>query len=366
MSKRILVYGMTDNPGGIESYLLTILDKATNRGIQLDFITDFPTIVYEDILKNAGARIFFIPAKGKKMREHLVEFRRVLKEHPEYETVYFNILDAGAAFSMFIPWIMGRKIISHSHNGNTDKKILHSLCKPFLNIMTDKYVACSKLAAEYMYGERLCSKKDVLIVPNAIDAKKYDYDEKVRNEYREKFGVENHLVICHVGRITNQKNPYRLIDIFAEIYSQRVDAVLLYVGSGELESDVKTYVRERGLDEKVLFLGKRSDIANIMQASDVFLLPSLYEGLPIVAIEAQASGLPCILSSNISEETDITGLVRFLELEEDNTQWAGQVLKSSKQKRKSCLRTIIEAGYDKMCGSKMIDKLLEYFSAGGK
>ena len=241
--KRVLVYGMTDNPGGIESYLLSIIERASERGIQLDFVTDFPSIAHEEVLKQQNARIYYIPAKGKKLVQHMLGLRKILREHPEYETVYFNILDAGAAITMLVPYFLRRKRVVHSHNGSTDKERLHMLCQPLLNKMTNEYVACSKLAAEFMFGNKICSKKQILIVPNAIDVEKYNFNLEKRNTYREKLQVQDNLVICHVGRITRQKNPFRLIDIFSSLHDREPKSVLLYIGTGDLEQEIKNYVK---------------------------------------------------------------------------------------------------------------------------
>lgn len=354
--KRILVYGMTNNPGGIESYLLGMALKIKKYGIQFDFVSDFDSIAYADELKKNGSRLYFIPAKGKKLFQHLGAMRRLLKDHPEYSTVYINILDAGAVFTAAIPWLMGRKIIVHSHNGSTEKVRLHKICRPFLNWMTDQRVACSKLAAEYMFGKKQTEKNEVVIVPNAIQADKYYFDSKKRDFYRKKMRLEDKFVICHVGRMTEQKNPFRLIDMFNLLCEYEPEAELLYVGTGELEEQVKAYARQKSCVNRIRFLGVRSDVAEIMQASDVFLLPSLYEGLPIVAIEAQASALPIVLSDSITSETDITGNLHFISLKENDHVWVGALLKCKKIKRMDCRYMISNSGYDLSTSEN--DKLL--------
>ena len=236
--KRILVYGMTNNPGGIESYLLGMTSKIKKYGIQFDFVSDFDSMAYADELRRNGSRLYFIPAKGKKLPQHLGAMRKLLRDHPEYQTVYFNILDAGAAFTASVPWLMGRRIVVHSHNGSTEKVRLHRMCRPFLNRMADERAACSELAAEYMFGKRQQSRKPAVIIPNAIRADRYYFNENTRTEYRGKLGLDDRFVICHVGRMAEQKNPFRLIDIFGELYRLEPKAELLYIGTGELEEQV--------------------------------------------------------------------------------------------------------------------------------
>lgn len=344
--ERILVYGMTNNPGGIESYLLGMSLKIKKYGIQFDFVSDFPSMAYANELKKNGSKLYFIPAKGKKLLQHIGAMRKLLKNHPEYKTVYFNVLDAGAAFTAAVPWVMGKKIVVHSHNGSTEKMRLHRICRPFLNAMAHKRAACSKIAAEYMFGERQQKKAPALIIPNAIRAEQYYFNQEIREKIRRKLGLEDRFVICHVGRMTEQKNPFRLIDIFDALCEREPKAELLYVGTGELEEQVSEYAKKKKCAEKIRLLGVRSDVRELMQASDVFLLPSLYEGLPIVAIEAQAAGLPVVLSSNITEETDITGNLCFLNLAESDQLWAETILEYKKFKRVDCRQKIRQAGYD--------------------
>lgn len=346
LMERVLVYGMSNNQGGIESYLLGISTKIKKQGIQFDFLSDFESIAYSDVLKENGSRLFFLPAKGKKLLQHLSSVRKLLIEHPEYKTVYFNVLDAGAVFTVFIPWIMGKKIVIHSHNGATDKIFLHKICRPFLNLMTHERLACSKLAAEYMFGKGQQKRKPAIIIPNAINAERYYFNKKIRTNYRKRMGLEENFVICHVGRISEQKNPFRLIDIFDLLCKNEPKAKLLYVGTGELKGKIYEYVNTKDCAKNISFLGTRLDIAELMQAADVFLLPSLYEGLPIVAIEAQAAGLPIILSTSISNETDLTGNLRFVDLKESDDVWVRNILEYRHFQRKDCRTSIRQAGYD--------------------
>ena len=353
--KRVLVYGMTNNPGGIESYLMFMLEKMKAYDIQFDFVTDFPDIAYKSTIEKEGCKVYYIPAKGKKLFKHWAGIRKILKEHPEYDTVYFNILDAGGVFSAIIPKLMGRKVITHSHNNDTDKVRLHKLCKPFLKLITDKYVACSKSAASFMFGKKIVKKNKALVIPNAIDASKFDFDKEIRSEYRNKLDIEDKFVICHVGRITRQKNPYRLMDIFEKVYEKDNSAVLLYVGNGELKEEVSQYVNNKKCADAIKMLGVRKDISQLMQASDVFFLPSLYEGLGIVAVEAQAAGLPVVLSTKVAEEIKITENLVFVDLKENDDVWADKILSYKDFERKSSKEIIVNAGYDKNTMSKVFD-----------
>ena len=357
--QRVLVYGMSDNPGGIETYLRNLTKELAPQVI-LDFVTDFPRVAYEEELRSYGSQIYYIGAKSQGLFKQWGKFKKLLNEHPEYQTVYGNILNAGAVFTLAIPWICRRKIVVHSHNGAADNEKLHKICRPFLNSITKEFVACSKLAGSFMFGQKVMDHKDVLIMPNAIEAETYEYNPRIREEVRQELELKGKFVICHVGRIAHQKNPKGVIDIFGSCLEEEKDSILLYIGTGELEQEIKNYAQEKGVADKVKFLGVRKDVRRLMQAADCFLLPSFYEGLPIVAVEAQAAGLPCFLSDHISEETKLTDLVEFLELGETG-QWKTAILGSRGKERTSRLKEIICAGYDLNHQDKKVEQLQKKF-----
>lgn len=350
--EKILVYGMTDNPGGIESYIISLLPSLKNK-IKLDFVTDFTNIAYKELLESYGATIHYIPAKSKGLFAHLKAFWRILKSNPQYKTIYFNILDAGAAITQIIPFLMRRKIVTHSHNGNTDKPKLHKLCKPLLKITSGSKIACSQLAAKFMFGKR----KKVILIKNGVDAQKFRYNCDKTIQAKKDLKLEDKKVICHIGRLTYQKNPLTMLDIFKEFLSLCPEAMLLSVGTGDMEEQVRAYAKKIGIYKNVRFMGKCNNIPQILAASDVFFLPSLYEGLPIVAIEAQAAGLPLVLSSNITAETDITGNINFISLEEDYSKWAQVLLDASAKPKKDTFDCIQKAGYDISCAKENLSKL---------
>ena len=359
--EKVLVYGMTSNPGGIESYLINLLKYAKENGVQLDFITDFPEIAYEKIIREYGGEIYYIPPKGKKLLAHWLCFYKILKKHREYKIIYFNVLNAGAAFTAVIPWVLKRKIVIHSHNGETDQKQLQRLSRPILNLMTDERIACSKVAAEFMFGTRSLKKNNILIVPNAIDIDKYEFKQQICKKVRDEMNLNGKLVICHIGRLTEQKNPLRLLEIFKTVLQKEKEAVLLSVGTGEMEKEVHDYAMKLEIQDSVRFLGKRDDVSELLQGSDVFVLPSKYEGLPIVAIEAQASGIPSVLSSTISKEVNISGRIKFLDLGESNEKWADEILKSAGDSRYECVETLKEEGYDSNKMSEQTRHLITIF-----
>ena len=341
--KKVLIYGMSNNPGGIETYLLNYYRRNHGKTVHLDFISDFPAIVEEKAFLEAGSQIHYIPAKSKGLMAHWKALWKVLRVHKEYRTLYFNVMDAGSVFTMLIPFLMGRKIVVHSHNGNTDKVSLHKLCKPIANLLTGDRVACSRLAADYMFGK---NGAEALVIPNAIDARKYTYNPTVRQAMREKLALDDRLTVCHVGRLSRQKNPFGVLDMFEALHRTHPDSVLLSVGTGELEKEFHEAIRAKGLEGAVMCLGVRSDVPDILQAADVFLLPSLYEGLPIALLEAQAAGLPCVVSDTITREVAVTNLVTYVSLEAPARDWAERIVLAARTERTDTFEQLAAAGFD--------------------
>ena len=353
---RILVYGMTDNLGGIETYLINQARMLDAEKAVFDFVTDFKTMAYSKEAAALGSKIYYIPAKKNGVFAQWKAFAKILREHKEYRTVYFNILDAGAAITMFIPWLFGRTIVTHSHNNDTDKRRLHRLCRPFLNFFTKERFACSPSAAMYMFGRRRTT-----VIPNAIDAKRFKFNADTRAKKREELDVSCRFVICHIGRLSLQKNPKGLIDIFDALYKTDKSAVLLSIGDGEMAEEVQNYANGKPSAEAIRFLGRRGDVAEILQAADVFLFPSFYEGLGIVALEAQAAGLPCVLSDVIPKEVSVTDNVFYISLNEPIDKWVDLILSLKNFDRSSNQSRIIDAGYDISCPSKAEQYLKNYF-----
>lgn len=342
--ERVLVYGMTDNLGGIETYIMMIYRRMDKTRMMFDFVTDFPTMTFADEVTEAGSRIYYIPAKGKDLRGHLREMNRLLKEHPEYKTVYFNIVDAGAAVTMSAAWRQKRRVIAHAHNSSSNSQLLQTICRPLLGFFADAWIACSRAAAEFMFGDQLAKKTQ--IVRNLIEAKRFAYDPRQRSIARQKLGLlDGDFAVIHVGRLDREKNPKELLEIFRGIRVREPRARLISVGSGPMEGEVHQYAGQLGIDESVEFLGRQEDIVPYLQAADVFVLPSIYEGFGIVAVEAQAAGLPCVLSTGVPEDVKVTDDVEYLPLQE-HERWTKAVLNFRGHIRICTTDRIISAGYD--------------------
>jgi glycosyltransferase involved in cell wall biosynthesis len=241
-----------------------------------------------------------------------------------------------------------KKIIAHSHNSSADKdllkKVLHYINKPFLRFLANSYFSCSKEAAKWLFTKSLRSK--AIEIKNAINAEDFAFNSEKREQTRQKLGVENKFVIGHIGRFVEQKNHTFLIDIFTEIYKRDKNSVLILAGNGPLEDKIKEKVNKAGLKNAVYFLGVCKHAADLYQAMDVFILPSLSEGLPFCAVEAQCSGLLCFVSDAVSKETVIIN-TKILPLAYSAESLAEIIINSSDDFiRQNAAEAIEKAGFD--------------------
>ncbi|MGL4830978.1 MAG: glycosyltransferase [Propionibacteriaceae bacterium] len=340
-AQRVLVYGMTHNPGGIESYLMNRFRVLNHDELTFDFICDWPTMAYREEVERAGSQVHFIPAKGAHPLGHLLGWWRVLRAHRDYHTVYFNAMDAGVAVSSLVPKILGRRIVIHSHNSATDRGRFHRRFQPLLSRVVDDRYACAAGAADYLFGTR----RDVGLVQNAIDLSCYRADSARREQVRQELDLAGRTVILSVGRFTAQKNSLRIPALLRAVVDENPKAVLLWVGQGELEAEARDEVNALGLRDHVRFLGIRDDVADLMQAADVFLLPSRFEGLAFVLVEAQAAGLGCVVSTAVARESCVGG-VRFVDLAESDQTWARELLAVAGQPRGDYQEVLAEQGFD--------------------
>jgi glycosyltransferase involved in cell wall biosynthesis len=297
-----------------------------------------------------GARYFVIPPY-QKLPQHMKALIKHFKEN-HYDIVHSG-MNTLSVFSLCAAWIAKVPIrINHNHStaskGETKRNILKYILRPFAKIFATDYCACSRYAGEWLFGKRAMRKSKVTIFNNAIDLNKFKFDQQVREEVRKELNIEDKFVVGHIGRFCYQKNHEFLIDIFEEVHKRRSNAVLLLVGIGELTDDIKKKVHDKGLADFVIFLGRRTDANRLYQAMDVFVLPSHYEGLPVVGVEAQAVGLPCILSTSMTTETKMTSNAVTIGLDEPAAVWADEILSCTNRvvNRSLAVNEVAAAGFD--------------------
>lgn len=311
--------------GGVESVVMNYYRHIDRAKIQFDFICDEDStnIPYEEIEK-MGGKVILIPPYQKVFKYHK-KLKEVLKSGG-YKIVHSHI-NTLSVFSLFAAKCAGVPVrIAHSHSTTNKKEkkknLLKQVLRPFSKVFATDYMCCSELAGRWLFGNKEYDNGNVYLLNNAIDLDKFKYDEEKRKEKRKELNIEDStLVIGHVGRFVEQKNHRFLIDIFNEVHKQKENSILLLAGQGPLMEEMKEKVRNLGLEKNVEFLGQRSDINELYQAMDLFLFPSLYEGLGMVVVEAQASGLPCIVSTEIPEIAKVTQKIVFINLGSQIENW---------------------------------------------
>ncbi len=320
--------------GGIEAVVLNYYRHIDRKKYQFDFFFDEGSSVpYREEIIELGARLFPIPPYT-----HQVAYQKILEnalrtEQYDIAHVHMNTMSVFALVAAKRAGIPVRICQNHSTSDWKEGKrtLLKVLLRPWNRLPATHLFACGKQAGEWMYGRKAVEEGKVFILPNAIETERFAYDEKARKAVREELKIsENAFVVGHIGRFANVKNHAGLVRIFQRLGKEREDAVLLLVGEGELESDIRELVRETELENKVVFAGVRSDICRVYSAMDVFCLPSLYEGFPVVLLEAQANGLPLVCSDHVSPEVCLTGLVRRLPLEKE-ALWTETILTARRE-----------------------------------
>lgn len=291
--------------GGVESVIMNYYRHLDHNKVQFDFICDEDStrIPYEEIQK-LGGRVFLVP-KYQKLPQYLKALENLFREN-QYHIVHSNV-NTISVFPLYAAKKAGVPVrISHSHSTSNPKEwkrnIIKNILRPFSKKYATDYFACSELAGRYLFGSKAFDQGKVKIIHNAIDLDKFKFDPDARKKLRKELGIdEKTIVVGHVGRFVKQKNHDFLIDVFKEYHTKNPDSKLLLIGTGPLEEKIKAKVEKLNLSGSVLFLGQREDTNKLYSVMDVFCLPSLYEGLPVVGVEAQANELPCIFSNIIDK-----------------------------------------------------------------
>ncbi len=318
--KKILIGMICDGKaGGIDKYLLNFYDSVKSEGLHIDFLTNKKDAGLEKALKESGSNLYEVASLIHPVRQYR-DVKRLVQENG-YDVLYMNISTALAFPALKAAHDCGvEKVVLHSHSSGYDCEnavkrwlftCLHFLCKPLVSKYANRFYTCSDKAAEWMFVKRIIAPKRYQTIFNTVDTSKFCFDKDKRDLLRREMDVENKFVIGSVGNMCYQKNPLFLIDSFYQLQQTASDAVLVMIGDGPLFFDVKQRVEEYDIVEKVRFLGKVDASRGYMSAFDVFALPSNFEGLPIVSVEAQCCGLPCVLSDTISHEACISNMCRF-------------------------------------------------------
>ncbi|WP_051556412.1 glycosyltransferase family 1 protein [Alkalihalobacterium bogoriense] len=356
---RILQVVTIMNRGGLETMLMNYYRQMDRTKIQFDFMVHRNEQGhYDEEITTMGGRIITMPSiRPGHYRRYFQLLDDFFKHNTEYKVVHSHI-NENCSFVLKAAKEHGVPCrIAHSHLSDLGLDIklpFRMYARYMMKDNANQYFACSEKAGEWLFG-----KKKVKVLNNAVNAKEFQYSEQVRNNLRTELNLKDKLVIGHIGRFNKQKNHTFLIDIFQQVKKQKPHSVLLLVGDGHLRPQIEKKVHDLGLGDSVRFLGVRNDIASLMQAMDLFLFPSLFEGLPVVLVEAQAAGLQCIVSNTITKEAKITKNVHFVKLLDSATDWANKVLSTSTE-HMNTFHILREKGYDT---TTMADWLTGYYTA---
>jgi len=333
---------------GMMSVIMNYYRHIDRDEIQFDILYFNETPVnYYDEINRLGGKAYYLKRPSL---SSCADYNNFFKEHADkYIAVHLHLA--------FLNWFIlplakknGIKyLITHSHTTSFSDKKLNALrnrlfCLP-IKLNANQYFACSKAAAEFLYGKRYVKSGKVMIINNAIEVERYKYNPFVREKVREELNLTDRFIVGHVGRFVNQKNHVFLLQIFAEIKKRKPNSVLLLIGDGPLFEYIKNKAKLLNIEDSVVFLGRKSNVADYLQAMDVFVLPSLYEGLPVIGIEAQTAGLTCYFSDVITKETAITN-VFFLSLKDSPVIWAEKILETSISSRTDMTSKLKEFGFD--------------------
>ena len=350
--------------GGLESFIMNIYRHIDRSRVQFDFLVHYQRkCFFDDEIESLGGKIHRLSVReDNDFIKYGKELNSLFREHPEYRVVHGHM----ASFALFYLYAARKNgvpvRIVHSHNTDTEKTP-KGYCKRqllrFAKRDSNVRFACSDDAGKFLFG-----RTGYTVVPNAIDTEKFGFNPETRGQMRRQLGLEDRFVVGHIGRFSAQKNHVFLLDIFSEIVKQNPASVLLLVGKGETEDSIHEKAEAMGLRDTVRFLGVRSDVERLYQAMDVFVLPSLFEGLPVVGVEAQANGLPCVFSDTITKEAKVTGLVTFQSLSRPAKDWADCILsRTVREARENASEDVVKAGYDIKTVAKELENFyLAYYS----
>ncbi len=322
--KRVLVTGASNiGKAGVATIVYKWGQQFDPSAVVYDYLMQrgLPDKEYQDAIEKKGGKIYTLNEDVGMFG--IIRWITHIVESHGYETIHINSDSAYIATAYIYAAKRGgiKNIYVHSHCTQIDansnltrlvKTILHKICMPYVCGNSKRYLACSELAGQWMFGNRNVRSGKYQTIYNGVEPERYRFDVNVRLKYRESFGLEDKTVIANIGRFSYQKNHSLLIDIFNKYLQNNRNSILMLIGDGELKNDIERDVRDKGISEHVMFLGIRNDVPALLSAMDVLVMPSRFEGLPVTMVEAQMASLPCVVSSNITQEAKFTENVVYV------------------------------------------------------
>jgi len=319
------------SPSGIGNFIMNVYRNIDRKKVQFDFIVhEHRDVSFDEEIKALGGRLFYVTRKAVSPVKNFWEIRKVVKKG-HYNIVFRHTDISTVALDLLAAKLGGARVrIAHSHSTSTPNIKMHQLFQPLLNAMCTERFACSEKAGRWLYGDQPFE-----VIINAIRLDDFAWNEKTRRQIRRQEGLDGSLVIGHIGNLLPVKNHLFMLDVMSELVKKCPDSKMLFVGDGAMKEQILEKRKALGLEEKVILTGVRTDTAALLQGMDLFLFPSRYEGLPIALVEAQCSGLPCLLSDVVPKDVDVTDLIHRLPLSRPASDWADQILELAKEKRQA-------------------------------
>ncbi len=355
MKKILIGYMIDGKSGGIDKYILNVLEQIKDEDVKIDCLTNHIDEDLEKILSNMGVSLIEIP----NLKHPMSQYKRMKKviEENQYDVAYFNISEAFNSIGAFAANRMKvRKVVVHSHSAGIDtsssmkrriRRICHEIAKRVIlsSSVTDFY-ACSHKAGEWMFTAKTIDDGKLNVINNAINVNKFSFNKETREKVRSELQIDDRIVVGQVGQMCYAKNTFYLLDIAEQLQKINPQYLLLLIGAGPDYEQIKNEVEKRRLKKSVMLLGIRNDVNEIVQGMDLFVLPSRFEGLPIVAIEAQISGLKTILSENITKESKLSDRCLFLPISSPADVWAKTINENIEYNREDLDLTNAEYCFD--------------------
>ena len=347
--------------GGVEAVIMNYYRNIDKKKVQFDFLVDEDSTekIPQEEIEKLGSRVIMVPPYQKLIKFHK-EFKRICKEN-NYKIVHSNA-NALSVFPLFAAKCARVQVrIAHSHSTTNKsewkKNLLKQALKPFSKVYANTYFACTEHAGRWLFGNKTFDEGKVLVVNNGIDVDSYSFNEKVRNEKRKELKLKDtDIVIGHIGRFVKQKNHEFLIDIFNELYKENKNYKLMLIGQGPLKEEMEQKVKDLGIEDSVMFLGQKADANKYYQAMDLFLFPSLYEGLGMVFVEAQSAALPSVASTEVPVIAQVSDRAYFIGLDQPIKVWTDKIKEVINQDRIVDTKRIKDAGYDIVTEAKKLEQ----------
>ena len=360
--RRICCFCERWESGGIESFLFNVLTRMDLTDLEVDIVAaSLGESIFTDPLRDCGVRFHEMSGSQRNTLKNYQQFRELLRER-HYDVLHLNAFQGLSLAYLKIAQEEGIPIrIAHSHNTALRKSVARPLKLVIHTWAQSKYTryatdlwACSKMAAEFLFGKQVFEKQNFTFIPNGIDTKRFQFDPAARVRTRTELGVENNFVIGNIGRLCYQKNQLFLLDILAEALKTNPDAILLLIGEGEDESTLRKKAADLHITDKVIFYGTTSHPEKMLWAMDVFAFPSHFEGFGIAAIEAMAAGLPVVCSENVPREIYINPWIQTVSLRQNVATWASALMR--KERNGEIADSVAKAGFEIAQTVKLVRK----------